>query len=79
MTVSEGQLSLLPEGGDQGGATLHGTQTVARAVFELPETAGTEVGQFVMLQLTPDVLGGVEFRGVRGQILQLVAPLRLST
>ncbi len=34
---------------------------------ELPEILGTEVRQFMMLPMSPDVLDRIELRGVAGQ------------
>ena len=50
----------MPEGTDQGWATLHGAQAVASTGFQIGEVPGAAIGQLVVLEMTPDVLGGVE-------------------
>src|ERR1035438_6627332 len=65
------QLSLLPERPYQGRTSLHGTQAIARAALQVVEVGGAAVGEFVMLQMSPDVFGRVQFRCVGGQLLDL--------
>jgi hypothetical protein len=61
----------MPEGTDQSRATLHGAQAVASTGFQIGEVPGATVGQFVVLEMSPDVLGRVEFRGIAGELLDL--------
>jgi hypothetical protein len=58
------QLSLLPERPYQGRTSLHGTQAIARAALQVVEVGGAAVGEFVMLQMSPDVFGRIQFRCV---------------
>ena len=50
---------------------LHGAQAVARADLQRGEIAGAVIGEFVMLEMTPDVFGGVEFGRIGRQRLDL--------
>src|SRR5271163_4476162 len=65
------QLSLLPERPDQGRTSLHGTQAIARAALQVVDVCGAAVGQLVMLQMSPNVFGRIQFRCVGGQLLDL--------
>ena|SRR5450631_1080802 len=65
------QLSLLPERPDQGRTSLHGAQAVARSALQVVEVRGAAVGELVVLEITPDVFGRIQFRGVGGQLLDL--------
>lgn len=67
MTPSDCQFSLLPERAHQRGAALHGTQSIACAGLQVCQVLGTPIGQLVMLQVSPDVLGRIQLRGVRRQ------------
>src|ERR1039457_7445226 len=69
------QGSLFPEGGDQGGAAAHVAKCVAGSVFQLGEVLGAGVGKFVVLGVAPDVFGGIQFRSVGGQVLDVDAAL----
>jgi hypothetical protein len=66
---------LFPEGDDQSGAALEAPESAPRFGAQVPEVSGTEVREFVMLELTPEVLGGVEFRSIGGKPFHLDAPL----
>lgn len=65
------QFSLFPEGGDQVVASAHAPQGAGGGVTEFPAVLGTEVGQFMLLEMTPDVLGGIQFGGIGWQGLQV--------
>jgi hypothetical protein len=65
------QLSLLPERPDQGRTSLHGAQAVARSALQVVEVCGAAVGELVVLEMTPDVFGRIQFRGVGGQLIDL--------
>src|ERR1022692_4064934 len=65
------QLSLLPERPDQSRTPLHGAQAVARSALQVVEVRGAAVGELVVLEMTPDVFGRIQFRGVGGQLLDL--------
>ena len=67
------QFSLFPEGGDQVVASAHAPQGAGGGVTEFPAVLGTEVGQFMLLEMTPDVLGGIQFGGIGWQGLQVDA------
>ena len=69
MTISK-QFRLLPECRDQRATALHRAQIAARALAQIGEVAGAVVRHGVMLQVTPDVLDGVQFRRVGRQMLQ---------
>ena len=61
----------MPESTDQGRATLHGTQAVASTGFQIGEVPGAAIGEFVVLEMTPDVLRGVELGGIGRELLDL--------
>src|SRR5271163_975634 len=65
------QFGLLPEGSDESRASLHGAQAIARSALQVVEVHGAAVGEFVVLQMTPDVFGGIQFGRVGGQLLDL--------
>src|SRR6516165_4270929 len=69
--TSQGQFGLLPERGNQGGATLHRAQPVTRAAGKRPEGACAEVAELVLLQVSPDVFRRIELGSVGRQVLQL--------
>jgi hypothetical protein len=66
---------LFPEGDDQSGAALEAPESAPRFGAQVPEVSGTEVREFVMLEMTPEVLGGVEFRSIGGKPFHLDGPL----
>jgi hypothetical protein len=59
--MSERQLSLTPERSHQDRAALHGAEAVARAGLQISVVRGAAVGEFVVLEMTPDVLVRIEF------------------
>jgi len=65
MTTSERQFRLLPERPHQRWAALHGAQSPARVGLQIGHVDGASVGQLVLLEMPPDVFGGVELRGIR--------------
>src|SRR6267378_2830400 len=69
MTSSE-QFCLLPQRSDQRASALHRAQMSAGAMLEIAEVTSAEVRHGVMLEVTPDVLDGIELGSVGRQILQ---------
>lgn len=65
------ELCLLPEGPDESRASLHRAQAVARAAFQVMEVRGATIGEFMVLEMTPDVFGRVQFGRVGRQLLDL--------
>src|SRR5437763_2336624 len=65
--VLECQFSLLPERPNQVGTSLHGLQAPTREVADLCDRRRAQIGDFVLLQVAPDRLDRVEFRGIRGK------------
>jgi hypothetical protein len=65
------QRSLLPEGGDESGSTTKPAQRTASAFAELPQIPRADVGQLVMLPVTPEVFDRIQFRSVGWQVLDL--------
>src|ERR1019366_7717589 len=61
----------MPEGTDQSWSTLHGAQAIASPCFQISEIPSAAVGQLVVLEMPPNVFGGVEFRGVGRELLDL--------
>ena len=55
------------------GASAHAPQGARGGVTQFPAVLGTEVGQFMLLEMPPDVLGGIEFGGIGWQGLQVNA------
>src|SRR5208283_2990331 len=71
------QFSLLPEGDDQRGSAAHPPQGTGGAQAQFPAMMSTEVGQLVLFEVPPDVLGRVQFGGIGRQILdQELSPRR---
>ena len=55
----------MPEGADEAGAfAADSPQGMGGPAGELPEIAGAEVGQLVLLPISPEVLYWVEFRRI---------------
>ena len=71
MTFLQCQLSLLPEGRDQGTTALHRTQPSPCKVTDLVQTTGAEIADFMSLQVTPQVFNRIEFRRIGWQESQL--------
>src|SRR5450759_2081838 len=61
----------MPERTDQGRSTLHGAQGVAGAGFQVGEVPSAAIGQLVVLEMTPDVLSGIELGRIGWQLLDL--------
>ena len=64
---SQRKLCLLPEGADQGGAALTAPQLSPGFPSQVPKVPGTEVGQGMAFETTPDVFDRIEFRGASRQ------------
>ena len=78
MTVVE-EASLFPETLNQRRTTAHSTQCPPCKATQLPEIVWTEIGQFLLFQMSPDVLGRIQLRRVTWQKLQHdPSPLRPS-
>jgi len=55
----------MPKGADEAGAfPTNAAQAMGGPARELPEIAGAQVGQLVLLPVTPEVLHRVEFWGI---------------
>ena len=65
--VTKGTTLLAPRRPYEGGPAAHARERVAGVMAELGEIARTEVGQFVMLPVTPNVLHRIEFGGATRQ------------
>src|ERR1022692_4958286 len=61
----------MPEGPDQGRSPLHGAPAVASTGFQIGKIPGAAIGQLVVFEMSPDVFGGVEFRGIGRELLDL--------
>jgi hypothetical protein len=59
------KFSLLPEGGDQLGASAHVLQGFPAKSAQFGQVSGAEIRQTVLLEITPDVFGRIEFGRVR--------------
>ena len=59
------EFRLMPKCADEAGAfPTYAAQGMGGPARELPEIAGTQVGQLVLLPVTPEVLHRVEFWGI---------------
>src|SRR5688500_10045098 len=65
--TSDWQLSLFPARGDDARAALHGFQAVARIGADSTDRLQTQIGEFSLLHVRPDVFDWVEFRRIRRQ------------
>ncbi len=65
------QLSLGPEGGDKRRSSLHGLESAASVVAELAEAGRTEIAQFAVLEMSPEVFDWVQFRCIGRHDFQL--------
>ena len=74
--MSERQFSLSPECYDQPRSPLHRTQSIASEGSELSEVFDAEVGDFMLLEVSPDVFGRVELWRISGQKLDLDVPVK---
>ena len=72
----EAEFSLFPEGEDQFGSAADTLEGFGSGMGEVPKLLGTEVGQGVLLEVSPEVFDRVEFGGVGGKELdaQALAP-----
>ena len=73
MVTSDRQLGLLPEGCDERLAALCSPQFGTGKVTQLGEVSGTEICQFVMLPVRPEVFDWVQLRCIGRQELQVDA------
>ena len=74
MTFGLKQFCLVKEGGDELGAlpaSADPLECLARGVAELPDIFGTEVGEFVLFPVSPEILDWIEFGGIGGQALDV--------
>jgi len=55
------QFSLLPESGDQLGAAAEVPQSAAFEHAGLGDVHGGEVGQPMLIEIAPNIFGGIEF------------------
>src|SRR5450755_93091 len=65
------QFCLLPESPDEGRASLHGAQAIARSALQVVEVCSAAVGEFVVFEMAPDVFGRIQFGRVGRQLLDL--------
>src|SRR5665213_2314920 len=75
MTWSKRQFRLLPEGPHQCWSALHGSQSVASVGLQVRHVDGASVGQLVMLQVPPDVLGRIELWRIGRERCDLYGPI----
>src|SRR3954452_7574376 len=69
MAESIRERGLLPEGGDQSRSAAHALEGTAGCFAQVPKVLGTDVRQFVVLAVSPDVLHRIQFRRVGRQVL----------
>src|SRR5579864_5280639 len=74
--LSQRKLCLLPESADQGGTALTAPQLSPGLPAQVGNVFGTEVGQRVAFEVTPDVFDWVEFGCISGQAGQSDVALR---
>jgi hypothetical protein len=60
---------LLPAGEKQGLAAAHSFELLTREVAQTPQILGADIGQFVPLQVSPEIFHRVQLRGVGGKSL----------
>lgn len=65
--TSEGQLSLFPERGDQRWSPLHGFEPIASELADFANGVEAQISDLVLLEIGPDRLDRIEFRGVGRQ------------
>jgi len=65
--TSETKFSLFPETDDQMRSSLHGLEAVACELADLTDGAAAQVGNLVLLEVSPDRLNRIEFWSVRRQ------------
>ena len=70
VTLGLKQFRLLPEGFYQGWTATHPPERLAGGPAELGKILRAQIGQFMLLAISPDVFHRVEFRSVSRQILQ---------
>lgn len=72
----ERQFGLSPERCDQRRAPLHRAQSVASKGAEFSEILNAKIGHLVLLEVSPNIFGGVELGCVGGQKLHLDVPVK---
>ena len=72
--MSKRQLCLLPERADQARTPLHRAQPLACKGRQFGKALRAQVGHLVLLQMAPDVFGGVELGRVGGKELDVNSP-----
>ena len=80
MTSRSKQFGLVKESGDELGpawASANALERLTGGVAELPDIFGAEVGEFVLLPVSPEILDRIEFGSVGGQAFD-VQPRVLS-
>src|SRR5712691_12411586 len=65
------QFSLLPARGDNEAASLGRFELAACGMLQLSECIGTEIGQRVALEPSPEILDRIEVRRIAGQEMKL--------
>lgn len=68
---------MLPERPDQTGAATHPLQRAEGVYAQLAQILRAEIGQFVLLEMAPDVFGRIQFGRIGGKELQPKAPALL--
>src|SRR6267143_2930366 len=69
--LSQRKLGLLPESPDQCGTALTAPQLSPRLSAQVKQVFQTEVRQGMLLEMSPNIFDGVEFRGVSRQLRQV--------
>jgi hypothetical protein len=81
LTLLKGQFGLPPKRGDERRSALHGFQAITGEAAELVKIGRAEVGKLMLLQITPNVLSGVELGRVARQRFNLngaVEPVKIA-
>lgn len=73
--TSDSQAGLLPERGDQGGTALHGFEASCGERLDFVHRVAAQVGQFVLLGISPDIFRRVQFRGIARQVFHHDLPI----
>lgn len=65
--TSKSQLSLFPERGDQRWSPLHRLEPIAGELADFANGAEAQIGDLMLLEIGPDRLNRIEFRGIGRQ------------
>ena len=65
---------MFPEGRNQCRTAAQLSQGAKRMNAEFPEIPGAEIRQFMMFQMPPEILNGIQFRRVGGKAFQCQDP-----